>query len=117
DAGAAQGHEFRNCVILAVAAARERRQRRGPDVEPAILHQIADRPDGKVDGTVDLAEPGSPLAGPGGIDDGEELQRSRGCTTLTVALAQGELHHFVVKAALHAEPFVKQYAVQAHRGA
>ena len=42
-----------------------------------MLRKIAHGPDGKVDGAVDLAEPGAALAGAGGIDDGEELQRGR----------------------------------------
>ena len=78
EAGAAQGCEFRNRIILAVATAtRERCERRRPDVDLAVLGEVADRPDGEIDGAVDFAEPGAALARPGSIDDVEEFQRGR----------------------------------------
>ena len=116
DAGPAQCHKFCNGVVFTVAAPRQRHERRGPDVELAILRQIAHRPDGKVDGAVDLAEPGAALARLGGIDDGQKLQCGRRYAAFAVALAQRELHHFVVEPALHAEPFVVQPAVRKDRG-
>ena len=111
DAGAAQRHEFRDRVVLTVAAAAgERRERGRPDVDPAMLGEVAHRPDGEIDRAIDFAEPGAAVAEPRGVDDIEELQCGRRHAALTVALAQGKLHHFVVEAALHAEPFVAQSA-------
>jgi hypothetical protein len=74
------------------------------------LGEVADRPDGKIDGAVDLAEPGAAFARPGGVDDVEEFQRGRRHAAVTVAFAERELHHFVVEPVLHAEPFVTQSA-------
>ena len=111
DAGAAQRHEFRDRIILAIAAARASvASGERPDVDLAVLGEVAHRPDGEIDGAVDLAEPGAALAEPGGVDDVEEFQRGRRHAAFAVALAQRELHHFVVEAALHAEPFVAQSA-------
>src|SRR6476469_3419859 len=74
DAGQAQGGEFRDGVVFALpGAAGEGDERRTPDVERPVLDLIADRPDRKVDGTIDLAEAGATLAGPRHVDDGEQL--------------------------------------------
>ena len=63
EAGAAQGDEFCNRIILAVTAAtRERCERRRPDVDLAVLGEVVDRPDGEIDGAVDFAEPGAAFA-------------------------------------------------------
>ena len=103
--------EFRDRIVFAIAGAPcQRRKRRGPDVDLAILGEVAHRPDGEIDRAVDLAEPGAAVARLGGVDDGEELQRCRRHAVLAVAFAQRELHHFIVEAALHAEPFVAQAA-------
>ena len=75
-----------------------------------MLGEVAHRPDGQIDRAIDFAEPGAAVAEPRGIDDIEEFQCGRRHAALAVALAQGELHHFVVEAALHAEPFVAQSA-------
>ena len=95
---------------LLATATRERCEWRGPDVDLAVLGEVADRPDGEIDGAVDFAEPGAALTRPGGVDDVEELQCCGRRAALAVTLAQGKLHHFVVEAALHAEPFVAQSA-------
>ena len=75
-----------------------------------MLGEVADRPDGEIDGAVDFAEPGAAFAQPGGVDDVEEFQRGRRHAAVTVAFAERKLHHFVVEPALHAEPFVAQSA-------
>ena len=61
-------------------------------------------------------DPGAALALPGDIDNGQKLQCGRGHAAFAVALAQRELHHLVVEAALHAEPFVVQSAVRKDGG-
>jgi hypothetical protein len=62
-----------------------------------VLGEVADRPDGEIDGAVDFAEPGAAFAQPGGVDDVEEFQRSRRHAAVTVAFAERKLHHFVVE--------------------
>ena len=109
ESGVAQGYEFRNRIIFAIATAtRERCERRGPDIDLAVLGEVAHRPDGEIDGAVDFAKPGAAFAQPGGVDDVEEFQRGRRRAAVTVAFAERKLHHFVVEPALHAEPFVAQ---------
>jgi hypothetical protein len=56
---------------------RERDQRRTPDVDRAVLSQIAHRPDREIDRAVDLAEAGTSLAGSRIVHDGEQSQSGR----------------------------------------
>jgi hypothetical protein len=81
-----------------------------PDVDLAVLGEVAHSPDGEIDRAIDLAEPGTAVAELRCIDDIEEFQRGRGHAAVTVAFAQRELDHLVVETALHAEPFVAQPA-------
>ena len=112
NAGLTQCNELGDGVIFAVAsAAGQGRERGRPHVDLAMLRQIAGRSDGEVDRTVDLTQPGAAVARLRGVDDGEKLQCGRRYATFPVAVAQGELHHFVVEATLHAEPFVAQSAI------
>jgi hypothetical protein len=47
----AQGHEFCNCLVCAIAStAGERDQRRTPHIDFAVLGQVVHRPDRKIDG-------------------------------------------------------------------
>jgi hypothetical protein len=62
---------------------------------------------------VDFAEAGTAFAGSQG-DDGEKLQGGRRHATLAVAVAQRQLHPFVVKLALNAQPFFPQAAIGQH---
>ena len=78
DAGHAQRYEFRDRIVLAVAgAAVEGDERRAPDVDLAVLGEIAHRPDREIDRAVDFAEPGAAVALPASVDDGEKLQARR----------------------------------------
>ena len=90
-------------IVFAIAGAmREGDQRRTPDVDLAILGQIAHRPDRKIDRAIDLAEPGAAVAGPRVVDDGEKPQRGRRHAAFAVAVAKRQLHPFVVELALDA---------------
>ena len=70
-AGLAQGDIFGDGIVLAVAgAAGEGRQRRRPHVGGLVLGDIAHRPDGEIDRSVDCANAGAAVARAGVIDDG-----------------------------------------------
>jgi len=70
------------------------------------LGEIAHRPDRKVDRAIDLADPGAAFREAWRIDNGQKLQRGRAMHTVGIALAQRELHQFILETALHALPFV-----------
>ena len=109
DPGLAQSNEFGDRIIFAIAgAAIERDEWRTPDVDFAILGKIAYRPDREIDGAVDLAEPGAANVLPGNVHDGEKLQGGGRCAMIAVAVAQRELHPFVVELALYAKPLFVQ---------
>jgi hypothetical protein len=74
------------------------------------LGEIAHRPDSKIDGTIDLAEAGTSLAGSRIIHDGEKLKGRRGCAAVAVAVAKRELHPLVVELAFDAKPLFVQSA-------
>ena len=64
DAGQAQSDEFCDGVVFAISGAMgEGHERRTPDVDFALLGQIAHRADRQIDRAVDLAEAGAALAG------------------------------------------------------
>src|SRR6266436_9335618 len=105
----AQGDELCDRIIFAVAGTTgEGDERRTPDIDGAVLSQIAHRPDRKIDRAIDLAEAGTSLAGLRIVHDGEKLQGSRRHATIAIAIAKRQLHSFVVELALAAEPFYPQ---------
>ena len=74
DTGQAQRHEFRDRIVLAVARTTvERCKRRTPDVDLAMLSEVAGGMYGEIDSPVDLSEPGTPVAGSAFVDNGQQL--------------------------------------------
>ena len=117
DAGKAQGGEFGDRIILAIAgAAGKGDERRSPEVDLAMLGEIADGLDGKVDGAVDLADPGAAFARPGSVDERQQPQGGRRDAAIAVAVAQRELHPFIVETPLHGKPFLLHTAAKNRRG-
>ena len=117
NAGHAQRDVFRNRVILAIAGAVvEGDERRAPEVDLAVLHEVVHGANRQVDGAVDLAETGAAFALPAGIDDREEFQRGVGGAVVAIAVAERQLHPFVIELVLDAEPFGPQAAGIDRRG-
>src|ERR1700730_3256499 len=116
DAGLSQCNKLGDRVVFAIAGAiGEGDQRRTPNVDLAILGEIAHRPDRKIDRAIDLAKAGTSLAGARGVDDGEKLQGSRRHAALAVAVAKRHFPPLVVDFALAPEPFFPQAPRRQHR--
>jgi hypothetical protein len=76
DAGHLQCDVFGNRIVLTVAGACvESDERRTPDVDLTVLGEVFHRTDRKIDGLVDLTDPGPAVALPATIDDAEKFQR------------------------------------------
>ena len=67
---------WQSIVFTIAGTCVESDERRTPDVDCAPLGEVLHWTDRKIDGTVDLGEPGPAIALPATIDDAEKFERS-----------------------------------------
>jgi hypothetical protein len=94
----------------------QRDERRTPDIDLAILSEIAHRMDRKIDGAVDFAKPAAAVPSPCLVDDAEQFQRRIRRAARVIAVAERKLHPFIVDLVRNAKPFCLQATARNWRG-